>query len=86
MSEESKVPPVTGTFLALILIGFFAQLSYGMARTPLLALFARPARAGPVLAGFLLSHYDYLSSFARISVILLLVTALFQYHVREPDA
>jgi hypothetical protein len=27
--------------MALVLIGFFARLSYGTARTPLLALFAR---------------------------------------------
>lgn len=38
MSEPRKV---RGTFIALVLIGFFARLSYGMARTPLLALFAR---------------------------------------------
>jgi len=51
MSEESGAPPVTGTFLALILIGFFARLSYGMARTPLLALFARSLGATPTVLG-----------------------------------
>ncbi|MBC8224773.1 MFS transporter [Candidatus Bathyarchaeota archaeon] len=51
MSEESGAPPVTGTFLALILIGFFARLSYGMARTPLLALFARSLGATPTILG-----------------------------------
>ena len=38
LSEPRKVRE---TFIALVLIGFFARLSYGMARTPLLALFAR---------------------------------------------
>lgn len=42
---------MTGTFLALILIGFFARLSYGMARTPLLALFARSLGATPTILG-----------------------------------
>ncbi len=42
---------VTGTFLALVLIGFFARLSYGMARTPLLALFARALGAAPTVIG-----------------------------------
>jgi MFS family permease len=51
MSEESGAPPVKGTFLALILIGFFARLSYGMARTPLLALFARSLGATPTILG-----------------------------------
>lgn len=51
MSEESGAPPVTGTFLALVLIGFFARLSYGMARTPLLALFARSLGATPTVLG-----------------------------------
>lgn len=35
---------LTGTFLALLLIGFFARLSYGMARTPL------PSVLGALLA------------------------------------
>ena len=51
MSEESGAPPVTGTFLALVLIGFFARLSYGMARTPLLALFARSLGATSTVLG-----------------------------------
>lgn len=42
---------LTGTFLALILIGFFARLSYGMARTPLLALFAKSLGAAPTVIG-----------------------------------
>ena len=44
------VSPETGlrsTFIALVLIGFFARLSYGMARTPLLALFAKTLGATP---------------------------------------
>jgi len=44
-------PAVAGTFLALVLIGFFARLSYGMARTPLLSLFARSLGASPALIG-----------------------------------
>ncbi|MCW3978379.1 MAG: MFS transporter [Candidatus Bathyarchaeota archaeon] len=47
---EAKVS-LTGTFLALVLIGFFARLSYGMARTPLLALFARSLGAAPTMIG-----------------------------------
>ena len=39
------------TFLALVLIGFFARLSYGMARTPLLALFAKTLGATPAVIG-----------------------------------
>ncbi len=51
MAEETDRLPITGTFLALILIGFFARLSYGMARTPLLALFARSLGAAPTVIG-----------------------------------
>jgi len=51
MSEETDTLPITGTFLALILIGFFARLSYGMARTPLLALFAMSLGATPTVIG-----------------------------------
>lgn len=40
-----------GTFLALVFIGFFARLSYGMARTPLLALFAKSLGAAPTIIG-----------------------------------
>jgi MFS family permease len=40
--------------------------------------------SGPIFTGFLLSRYDYLPSFAVISLILLMATVLFQYHVREP--
>ena len=39
------------TFFALILIGFFARLSYGMARTPLLALFAKSLGANTAFIG-----------------------------------
>jgi MFS family permease len=42
---------VRETFIALILIGFFARLSYGMARTPLLALFAKSLGAKPAFIG-----------------------------------
>ncbi len=47
---EEKIS-LTGTFLALVLIGFFARLSYGMARTPLLALFAKSLGAAPTVIG-----------------------------------
>jgi len=47
---EAKLS-LTGTFLALVLIGFFARLSYGMARTPLLALFAKALGAAPAAIG-----------------------------------
>ena len=42
---------LTGTFLALVLIGFFARLSYSMARTPVLALFAKALGATPTFIG-----------------------------------
>ena len=42
---------LTGTFLALILIGFFARLSYSMARTPVLALFAKALGASSTMIG-----------------------------------
>lgn len=48
MSEPRKV---RGTFIALVLIGFFARLSYGMARTPLLALFAKSLGASSAAIG-----------------------------------
>jgi MFS family permease len=48
-SEESN--GVKLTFRALILIGFFARLSYGMARTPLLALFTKSLGANTTLIG-----------------------------------
>jgi DHA1 family multidrug resistance protein-like MFS transporter len=47
---EAKLS-LKGTFLALVLIGFFARLSYGMARTPLLALFAKALGAAPAAIG-----------------------------------
>jgi hypothetical protein len=40
-----------GTFLALVLIGFFARLSYGMARTPLFAFFAKALGAALAALG-----------------------------------
>jgi DHA1 family multidrug resistance protein-like MFS transporter len=51
LGDELVVPSVRGTFLALVLIGFFARLSYGMARTPLLSLFARALGGGPAFIG-----------------------------------
>ena len=42
---------LTKTFLALILIGFFARLSYSMARTPVLALFAKALGASSTMIG-----------------------------------
>ena len=42
---------IQSTFIALILIGFFARLSYGMARTPLLALFAKSLGASSAFIG-----------------------------------
>jgi len=42
---------LTKTFLALILIGFFARLSYSMARTPVLALFAKTLGASSTMIG-----------------------------------
>ena len=50
-SEEPNGIDVT--FRALILIGFFARLSYGMARTPLLALFAKSLGANTSLIGLI---------------------------------
>jgi len=47
--SESRM--VRGTFMALVLIGFFARLSYGMARTPLLALFSRSLGASSAAIG-----------------------------------
>ena len=51
MNEDNIGSSVKGTFLALILIGFFARLSYGMARTPLLSLFAKTLGASPAFIG-----------------------------------
>jgi len=51
MTGERGDSKITGTFYALILIGFFARLSYGMARTPLLALFAKTLGAAPSAIG-----------------------------------
>jgi len=42
---------LTWTFVALILIGFFARLSYSMARTPVLALFAKALGASSTMIG-----------------------------------
>jgi MFS family permease len=51
MTGERGDSTITGTFFALIMIGFFARLSYGMARTPLLALFAKTLGAAPSAIG-----------------------------------
>lgn len=49
----NKEASVKGTFLALVLIGFFARMSYGMARTPLLSLFAKSLGASPTFIGLI---------------------------------
>ena len=49
--ENSESDSLQSTFIALILIGFFARLSYGMARTPLLALFAKNLGASSAFIG-----------------------------------
>ena len=49
--QSSEPNGVNITFRALILIGFFARLSYGMARTPLLALFAKSLGANTAFIG-----------------------------------
>lgn len=41
----------TRTFIILVLIGFFARLSYSMARTPVLPLFAEALGATPAVIG-----------------------------------
>ena len=41
MTSSSEAISLRETFLALVLIGFFARLSYGMVRIPLLALFVK---------------------------------------------
>ena len=52
MAERSdKKLGLSGTFLALVLIGFFARLSYGMARTPLFAFFAKALGAALAAIG-----------------------------------
>jgi DHA1 family multidrug resistance protein-like MFS transporter len=51
LGDELVGSSVRGTFLALVLIGFFARLSYGMARTPLLSLLARALGAGLAFIG-----------------------------------
>lgn len=48
-----RLSGVTETFLALVLVGFFARLSYSMARTPVLALFAKSLGASTVDIGFI---------------------------------
>lgn len=47
---EMKSFPIH-TFLFLVLIGFFARLSYSMARTPILPLFAEVLGATPAIIG-----------------------------------
>ena len=49
--ETGERVTIRGTFLALILIGFFARLSYSMARTPVLALFAKALGASSAMIG-----------------------------------
>jgi len=49
--EPQESDSLQSTFIALILIGFFARLSYGMARTPLLALFAKSLGASSAFIG-----------------------------------
>ena len=43
---------VLSPFIALCTVGFFARMSYAMARTPLLPLFALSLGAGPEAIGF----------------------------------
>ena len=47
----SEPRTVRRTFTVLVLIGFIARLSYGMARTPLLALFAKSLGASSAAIG-----------------------------------
>jgi MFS family permease len=49
--DNTESDNLQSTFIALILIGFFARLSYGMARTPLLALFAKSLGASSAFIG-----------------------------------
>ena len=51
MGDSRDRSSLNGTFLALVLIGFFARLSYSMARTPVLALFARALGASSTAIG-----------------------------------
>ena len=51
--SKSKIS-ITQTFLAIILVGFFARLSYSMARTPLLALFAKCLGASTTFIGLVI--------------------------------
>jgi MFS family permease len=51
MGASPETTSLRSTFIALVLIGFFARLSYGMARTPLLALFAKTLGATPAIIG-----------------------------------
>ena len=47
-----RVPSAAATLLGLCAVGFFARASYGLARTPVLALFAASLGAGPEAIGF----------------------------------
>jgi len=51
MGASPETTSLRSTFIALVFIGFFARLSYGMARTPLLALFAKTLGATPAIIG-----------------------------------
>jgi len=51
MGASTETTSLRSTFIALVLIDFFARLSYGMARTPLLALFAKTLGATPAIIG-----------------------------------
>jgi len=51
--SDNKIS-ITQTFFALILVGFFARLSYSMARTPLLALFAKSLGASTTFIGLVI--------------------------------
>jgi len=51
-NESSTVQGFLATFKGLCAVGFLARASYGLARTPVLALFAASLGAGPEAVGF----------------------------------
>ncbi|MEE8303917.1 MAG: MFS transporter, partial [Candidatus Tectomicrobia bacterium] len=50
--SAAPVPGAASTLVGLCVVGFLARASYGLARTPVLALFAASLGAGPEAIGF----------------------------------
>lgn len=69
---------ISSPFTALCTVGFFARLSYALARSPVLPLHA----SGPIVAGILIVRFDYLYSFWIMSAILVMAVPVFVMNVK----